>query len=320
MTLSERAARLTRELLTYARKPDLARRPTVIADLVSSTADLLRRSLYLEVALDLPEQVVAESLLVSADVNQFQHALVNLTLNARDACAPRERVSPEAIIQFRLRHHPLDAELRGFPQNVPAGDYVLIEVSDRGSGMSPEVLNQAIDPFFTTKEVGQGTGLGLPVVFGIIQGHQGYLTITSQPAQGTCVGIYLPRLARDGSATDPGSSFEIGQVIEPETTPGKRILVVDDEPVVLNAIREFLESAGHHVHATTSGQEAINHLVSGNPTDLVILDLMMPRAEGVRLFHRLREVRANLPVLVCNGLPDVDDSAQASAGSSGCHS
>jgi PAS domain S-box-containing protein len=309
-TLSDRAARLTRELLTYARKPDLARRPTVIADLVSSTVDLLRRSLYLDVALDLPERAVAEKLLVSADVNQLQQALINLALNARDASATPEG-GREATIQFRLSHQPRETELRAFPQNVPAGDYVLIEVIDRGNGMSPEVLSQAIDPFFTTKEVGQGTGLGLPVVFGIIQGHQGYLTMASTPGQGTSVGIYLPRLARGEVEPVPGTPFETGQVIEPETTPGKHILVVDDEPVMLDAIREYLEIAGHQVHATTSGQEAIDYLTRGSPADLAILDLIMPREDGLKTFRRLREVRANLPVLVCSGMPHGDDPALA---------
>ncbi len=195
--LAHRAARLTRQLLAYARQPDLARRPTVIADLIASTADLLRRSLFLEAALDFPERAVAENLLVSADVNQFQQALVNLALNARDACALRDPASREAPVLFRLRHCLLEDELRGFPKNVPAGDYVLIEVIDHGSGMSPEVLSQAMDPFFTTKEVGQGTGLGLPVVFGIIQAHQGHLTLVSALGEGTRVGLYLPRLLRE---------------------------------------------------------------------------------------------------------------------------
>src|SRR5262249_38667312 len=132
----------------------------------------------------------AAPLTALADSNQLQQVLINLALNARDA-TPRTAQKPVAI---RLRHRKPHGAVQAFPQNVPAGDYVVIEVEDQGSGMSPEVLSQAFDPFFTTKEVGQGTGLGLPVAFGIIHGHQGYLTIQSQECVGTLVRIYLPTL------------------------------------------------------------------------------------------------------------------------------
>src|SRR6202008_503897 len=171
-----------------------------------------------------------------ADVNQLQQALVNLALNARDALrdAINRRLLPSddpaaRAIRIGLRQAVLTAEVRAFPQNVPPGDYVLLEVADRGCGMTTDVLNQALDPFFTTKEVGQGTGLGLSVVFGIVRGHQGHLTIDSAPGRGPCVGLYLPRLAGAPSADATRPAFEAGQVIEPEATPGRNILVVDDE-------------------------------------------------------------------------------------------
>src|SRR5262249_29144788 len=138
---------------------------------------------------------------------------------------PHHPTTPPPVV-FRLRHLVLAVESLAWPQNVPAGDYVLLEVADRGSGMTTEVLNQALDPFYTTKEVGQGTGLGLPMVFGIVQGHQGYLTIDSAPRQGTSVRLFLPRLIGGRSAgVEP--AFEAGQVLEPETQPGHNILVID---------------------------------------------------------------------------------------------
>jgi signal transduction histidine kinase len=127
-------------------------------------------------------------LLVEADGAQLQQALLNLALNARDAL-----VEP-APITFTLQQAVLTAEQPALPEPVPAGDYVMIAVTDSGCGMPPDVLSQALDPFFTTKDVGRGTGLGLPVVLGIVHAHHGYLTLESSPGKGTRVGLYLPRL------------------------------------------------------------------------------------------------------------------------------
>jgi PAS domain S-box-containing protein len=302
--LSERAARLTRQLLIYARKADMARRPTSAVELIASTVDLLRQTLGLEPAREVQGDPAA--LLVSADANQLQQALINLALNARDAVAAgAEAAEKEGAppVLFRVRRAVLTAELKAFPQNVPAGDYVLIEVTDRGCGMTPEVLGQAIDPFFTTKDVGQGTGLGLPMVFGIMQGHQGHLTIDSAPGRGTCIGMYLPRLEGVPAESAGRPAFEAGQVIEPEATPGRTILVVDDEEAVLDVVCHFLEIEGHHVLSATNGADAVEHVRRRRDIDLVILDLMMPREDGVTTLRQLRQLRPRLPVLLCTGLP-----------------
>jgi PAS domain S-box-containing protein len=319
VSLSERAARLTRQLLIYARKPDLARRPTSAIELVTTTADLMRQTVNLEAALELPGSG-GPPLAVEGDTNQLQQALVNLGLNARDAVAARPAAgggeAPPAVT-FRVRARVVTEEQKAFPQNIPPGDYVLIEVQDQGCGMTPEVLGQAIDPFFTTKEVGQGTGLGLPMVFGIVQGHQGFLTIESAAGRGTCVGLYLPRL-ESGPAEGARPAFEAGQVIEPEATPGRTILVVDDEEAVLDVVCRFLEIAGHRVIGVTGGAGALEQLRRVRDIDLVILDLMMPREDGPATLRRLRQLRPRLPVLLCSGLPQAqplpDDVARGSAG------
>src|SRR5262249_36819663 len=150
--------------------------------------------------------------------------------NARDASPP------QTPITFRLRHCQLYADKAAFPETVPAGDYVVLEVIDRGSGMAPDVLSQALDPFFTTKDVGKGTGLGLPVAFGTVRGPQGYLTIDTEPRRGTCVGIWLPRLREAVSGELGRPEVEINQVVEPEQVQGRTILVVDDEVAVLDVV------------------------------------------------------------------------------------
>ncbi|MCS7045497.1 MAG: response regulator [Gemmataceae bacterium] len=306
--LSERAANLTRQLLAFARKPALSRQPTAMVKLLESTADLVRHSLNIQVNFHRPDD---ESLSALADANQLQQALINLSLNARDAM-PKSSLVP---LEFRLRRLQLAGELPAFPQNVPAGDYVVIEVEDHGVGMSPDVLAQAMDPFFTTKEVGQGTGLGLPVVFGIVHGHQGHLTIRSAVGQGTCVSIYLPRLAEtDFAPAQPAGP----QVLEPEPTPSRRILVIDDEPAVLDVVRRYLEIAGHQVVGARSGAEGAQYLATQEPVDLIILDLMIPKEDGATNYQTLRAARPGVPILICTGLVQ-NDLAQTLLNQGACN-
>jgi two-component system cell cycle sensor histidine kinase/response regulator CckA len=315
--LSERAALLTRQLLAFARKPALSRQVTAMPELVRRTADLVSRTLQREVRLEVADfGADGQPLVVRADGNQLQQALVNLALNARDALEDREAAAPpgqngnRGAVIFRVRHAPFDAEFPAFPQHVPPGDYVVLEVEDEGAGMAPEVLSQSIDPFFTTKEVGRGTGLGLPMVFGIVQGHQGYLTIDSDPTRGTRVGLFLPRLLDAADAARPSVPAPGPEVLEPESTPGRSILVIDDEEVVLDVVRRFLQIAGHSVTCVSRGHEALDQLAAGRQVDLIILDLMMPREDAATTFQRLRQRRPDVPVLLCTGLPQADPAPE----------
>ena len=307
--LSDRAANLTRQLLAFARKPALIRQPTYMEQLVQTTAELVRHTLAVEVNLsnqrDGQGEVGkdAEPLMAQADANQLQQVLVNLALNARDA------MSQPAAITFRLRRVILGGDLLRFPEKVPAGDYILLEVQDHGCGMTPEVLSQALDPFFTTKDVGQGTGLGLPVAFGIVHGHQGYLTIDTQPEKGTCVSIYLPRFTPAAHAAFPGR-IRSGQVLEPDLTPGRSILVIDDEEAVLDVVRRFLEIAGHNVICSTTGAKGFELMSGKTNPDLIILDLMIPGEEGATTFQTLRQNYPDIPVLLCTGLIQSDHAVE----------
>jgi PAS domain S-box-containing protein len=308
ISLSERAAGLTRQLLTFARKPALTRQPTAIADLVRSTAELAARTLLVDIGVDIEKSEDGSPLIVEADANQLQQALINLALNARDALGDAMTTKHGMDghpVTFRVRRRVLPWEGPAFPQNIPPGDYILVEVADRGGGMTPDVLGQALDPFFTTKDVGKGTGLGLPMVFGIVQGHQGHLCIDTTPSQGTCIGLYLPRLA-DAAAKDDTGHFESGEVLEPETVPGRSILVADDEGAVQDVVRRFLELAGHSVTCVSSGREALEMVEKDRNVDLVILDLMMPREDGATTFRQIRRDRPHLPVLLCTGLPEAE--------------
>jgi PAS domain S-box-containing protein len=300
--LSERAANLTRQLLAFARKPALRRQPTDMDKLLQSTADLVRHSMNVDVRLEVAPG--EEPLLAQADANQLQQVLINLSLNARDAMP---RPAPQPLV-FRLRHVKLAGDLPAFPQNVPAGDYAVLEVQDQGAGMSAEVLVQALDPFFTTKEVGQGSGLGLPVAFGIVHGHQGFLTIDSEAGQGTCVRIYLPRLVE---LCEPVAvPVEGVHILEPDPQAARNILVIDDEDAVMDVVRRFLEIAGHQVDCASSGSAAVARLRGGFKPDLIILDLMVPKEDGTANFRALRSEDPSIPILLCTGLVQ-NDLAQA---------
>jgi len=302
--LSERAANLTRQLLAFARKPALIRQPTSMEKLLLATADLVRSSLKIELDVSIHHPDVDDCPLVAlADGNQLQQVLVNLAINARDAMA---HPAPQPVA-FRLRHQVLAGELPAFPENVPAGDFVVLEVEDHGSGMSADVLNQALDPFFTTKEVGQGTGLGLPVAFGIIHGHQGFLTIDTHIGQGTKVSLHLPRLKEKiAGSLEPQ---EEQQVREPDKPTNRRILVIDDEEAVLDVVRRFLVIAGHEVLIATTGSQGLEILDKVNAVDLIILDLMIPREEGAANFRRLRQRLPLTPILLCTGLVQEDQAS-----------
>ena len=295
VNLSERAASLTRQLLAFARKPALDRRPIRMDELVKSTAELVRRTLHAQVIVECDPPAGNPGLYVDGDHNQLQQTFVNLALNARDA-----QVEPTPIV-LRVGRKIMKDGRPAFPENVPSGDYVAVEVIDRGSGMTPEVLNQALDPFFSTKPVGQGTGLGLPVVFGIVRGHQGYLAVESEPGKGTTIGVYLPHLADPGRVKKP-EGFEAGEVVEPEGGAGRKVLVLDDEPAVRDVIRRFLEIAGHEVRCAASAAE-LNDIIEDNwPADLVILDMRLPAEDCTATIRKLRAARPELPLLLCTGL------------------
>jgi two-component system, cell cycle sensor histidine kinase and response regulator CckA len=303
--LSDRAANLTRQLLAFARKPALRPQPTLMARLLNTTADLVRHSLHLEVEVEIEEneRESSQPTRALADANQLQQVLINLALNARDAST---RPQP---IYFRMRRAVLTADFPAFPESVPPGDYVVLEVVDRGKGMTAEVLNQALFPFFTTKEIGKGTGLGLSVASGIVHGHKGWLTIASVPDEGTTVGLYLPRLTTPMPAAlseqaDSGS-------VEPQKSIRRDILVVDDEQAVLDVVRRFLEIAGHTVTCVTTGSEALQRLAERQRFDLIVLDLMIPREDGTATYRLMRQNWPDLPVLLCTGLLHTDPGATA---------
>ena len=181
--------------------------------------------------------------------------------------------------------------------NITAGEYVVLKVSDTGSGMTPETLNQVFDPFFTTKQPGEGTGLGLSVVHGIVKSHDGFIAVESEPGKGTTFHVYLPRIT-DNTHAEGKESISV---------PGgkERILIVDDEDMLVELNKQRLSRLGYEVVATTSSMEALA-IFRKEPDafDLVITDYTMPNLTGVDLAIELLKARATIPIILCTGQSD----------------
>ncbi|MEJ1159795.1 MHYT domain-containing protein [Prosthecomicrobium sp. N25] len=302
---AERGAALTSRMLSFARRQDLRPEPRDIPALVRGMADLLQRSLGPAVMietrfpLDLPPALV--------DANQFELALVNLAVNARDAMPDGGTLTISAA---ERTIQPGTGRL-GEP---PAGNYVCLSVTDTGSGMDPETLAKAVEPFYTTKGVGKGTGLGLPMVDGFAAQLGGKLVLKSAPGEGTTAEIWLPADADAirRAVTVPPERTVTQIPVATARQEKHRILVVDDDALVLMATVAMLEDLGHEVHEALSAKEALKLIESGLALDLVLTDEAMPGMTGTQLAGRLAELRPGLPVVLGTGyaeLPTGSDQA-----------
>jgi len=286
---AKRAALLTRRLLAFSRQQPLNPEPIDANKLVAGMSDLLRHSLGPSIEL---ETVLAGGLWrTNADSNQLENAILNLALNSRDAMPEGGRLT----IETQNAH--LDARYVAGQPGVGAGQYVLVAVTDSGSGMAAEVIAKAFDPFFTTKEVGKGTGLGLSQVYGFVKQSGGHVKIYSEPGDGTTVKVYLPRLS---GAAD--SAVEIVSPIHIATGEGQEVvLVVEDEA----AVREFsvaaLDELGYRVLEADSAAAALRVLDAHPEVALLFTDIVMPRVNGAKLAGEARKLRPALKVLFTTG-------------------
>jgi PAS domain S-box-containing protein len=285
---AQRAATLTSRLLSFSRRQALEPKVTDLNQLVAATSQLLRQTI--------PESVEIETVLagglwrVSVDQTQVENALVNLAVNARDAMPDGGKITIET------RNADLDDRYVRLHSDLKAGQYVMISVSDTGAGMSPEVMERAFEPFFSTKAPGRGTGLGLSQVFGFVKQSHGHVKIYSELGHGTTVKLYLPR---PPAAELP---IEIRTVPRPlQSLKGEFVLVVEDEGAVREMSLEALRDLGCAALAAESPVHALS-LLAENP-DIVLLftDVVMPGMTGRELADRARALRPELKVLYTTG-------------------
>ncbi len=287
MTSANRAAALTHRLLAFARRQPLIPKVIDVNQLVVSLEDLLRRTLG--GAIDLKIIVSNELWSTLCDPNQLESALLNLAINARDAM-PRggELIITTSNVRF-------DEVIADTPALSP-GDYVCIDVADTGIGMSAEVATRAFDPFFTTKPIGQGTGLGLSMIYGFARQSNGHVTIVSKLQQGTSVKLYLPR-HRGVNPAERATEL----VAAEHAATGETVLVIEDESVVRGVILEMLGEQGYRTLEAVDGPSGLKILRSGERIDLLITDVGLPGMDGRQVAERAREDKPDLKILFITG-------------------
>jgi PAS domain S-box-containing protein len=287
MTSANRAAALTHRLLAFARRQPLIPKGVDANALVVSLEDLLRRTIGETIDLEIAASDELWGTL--CDPNQLESALLNLAINARDAMPDGGKLTI-ATANARLNNVTADT-----PALVP-GDYICITVTDTGVGMSPEVAARAFDPFFTTKPIGQGTGLGLSMIYGFARQSNGHATIDSKIGRGTSVRLYLPRHHGDSAA----EQASIVRAAEHAAT-GETVLVVEDEPVVRGVILEMLQDQGYRTLEAVDGPSGLRILRRDQRIDLLVTDVGLPGMNGRQLADQARETRPGLKILFITG-------------------
>jgi signal transduction histidine kinase/PAS domain-containing protein len=285
----KRAAALTQRLLAFSRRQTLDPKPSDINRIVAGMEDLIIRSIGPAVHLDTVTDEALWTTLV--DVGQLENALLNLCINSRDAMPDGGR-----LIVATANHSFQQGEAR--EHGLQAGDYVSLSVTDTGTGMTPDVIAHAFDPFYTTKPIGQGTGLGLSMVYGFAGQSGGSARIISELDRGTTICLYLPRHKSDAQT----ETQEVGGSAIPKAKCGETILVVDDEPLVRMVAVEILEELSYQVLEAEDAQSALKVLQARQDIDLLLTDVGLPGGmNGRQLADAIRTSRPDLKVLFVTG-------------------
>jgi CheY-like chemotaxis protein len=288
---AEQGSELVRRLLAFARRQTLEPKPVRISALQEAVSDLLTHTLGGLV--DLEWKVGKDVADPFADRAQLELALVNLIINARDAMPDGGRVT----VSVQNRHaEPSDV------QGLAGGDYVRLAVSDHGTGIAPEHLEKVLEPFFTTKDVGKGSGLGLPMVYGFAKQSNGAFRLESKVGRGTTAELWLPQAAERLPEEKPDDERSAAPATRPLT-----ILLVDDHPEVRTTTAALLQELGHTVVEAANGGEALTALNDGaRGCDLVISDYAMPHLSGTEFVRRARRIRPEMPALIITGYAESD--------------
>ena len=302
---ADRGARLTAQLLAFSRRQRLEPTPVGLNDTVASMRDLLQSSIGGAVQIETTLQADLWPALV--DATQIELVILNLAINARDAMAVGGRLTIETA-NIVVTGAP------SRPEQPQPGDYVMVSVSDTGTGMRPEVLARVFEPFFTTKEVGKGSGLGLAQVFGFVKQSGGGIRIDTVLGEGTSIKVYLPRVIGEGEAfAEKARPVDCSLTHPPGSRPA--LLVVDDDAEVREVTVTRLTEVGYEVREAASGLQGLASLEADPCVDLVVLDFAMPGMNGAEAAIEIRKRWPGMPVLFVTGFADT--TALTLAGASG---
>ena len=285
-TAAKRGASLTRQLLTFARRSNVQFRPVILNDLIDETLHLFESTI--EKTITVKKSLTNEVCLVNGDDGQIQQALLNLLINARDAMAEGGEISVQSEkIDFDTRKQAPLSEDR-------TGEFVAISVTDHGIGMDRQIQQRIFEPFFSTKAQGKGTGIGLAVVYGVVNSHNGFITVQSEPGIGSQFTLYFPLLKEIDRAHQRLRPTRLQRGTE-------HILIVDDEQNVGEVIGGMLSNLGYHVTIVDSGKKAIALHKKNKRFDAVILDMNMPVMGGKETFAKLKTIDPDIRIIVSTG-------------------
>ncbi len=294
---SFRAREVVRQILSFARKTMTGLKPLEINTVVNESLKLIRASI--PTMIDMQQNISSEPQMVLGDPTEIHQIVINLCTNASHAMK-----ETGGILEVGISEVTLDEMSAARYEDLSLGDFVKLTVRDSGEGIAPEVLEKAFEPYFTTKEFGAGSGMGLAVVYGIVKKCKGAINIESTVGEGTTVEVLLPKIEEEAPAK---------KKIEDDLPNGnERILLVDDDPSIANILRQMLERLGYTVSPMTDSVQALA-LFQSNPDDfdLVITDMSMPKMSGTQLAGELMKVRKNVPIILCTGHSDIVNEEKA---------
>jgi len=296
---AHRAAELTQQILTFSRRAEFEKQPLSLYLVIKEALKLLRSSI--PSTIDITETIAAKSKIL-ADPTQMHQVIMNLCTNAYHAMG--ENVG---TLSVRLNEKVISDESDVFGQKINEGKYLELEVTDTGHGMDDDILKKAFDPYFTTKEIGKGTGFGLALVHAIVEEHGGYINVQTQVGKGSSFYIGLPVVE------DPDSSRHMDIKNEKTYKGGsERIMVVDDEEDIRMILQEFLTIAGYKVSIFENGARAFKaFLKDPDQFDLIVTDMTMPQMTGGELAGKILSIRKNFPVILCTGYSETVSEAEA---------
>jgi PAS domain S-box-containing protein len=284
---SKHARDMVKQILAFSRQNKQERKPIQVAHIVKEAIKMLRASLPTTISIQ--QHIEKDTGVIEADPTQVHQVLMNLCTNAAHAINEKD-----GVLEIRLGNVELDQKAAADIPGLKTGSYLKLSVKDSGEGIPPGIQQQIFNPYFTTKEKGKGTGLGLAVVQGIVKSYNGVVTVQSEAGKGAAFHVYLPTINRKLIAED--------EIAKPLPMGYERILMVDDEQPLVEIGKQMLERLGYRVATRTSSIEALE-LFKADPHrfDLVITDIVMPNMAGDKLAQKMMDIRADIPIVLCTG-------------------